>query len=94
MKTLERRLRCRSGVFIVNCEHISHFVLIVDFEQANVCWVHIEKHFIRKNRVYPITKMGLTFKMTCCIFAFLQILLTETLIRFYLDVDTIAFMLL
>ena len=30
-------------VFIVNCEHISNIVLIVDFEQANVCWVYIEK---------------------------------------------------
>ena len=27
----------------VSCEHISDFVLITDFEQANVCWVHIEK---------------------------------------------------
>ena len=43
MKTLERRQWCRSDVFIVNCEHISHLVLIVDFEQANVCWIHIEK---------------------------------------------------
>ena len=35
-----------SGVFIVNCKHISNFVLLVDFEQANVCLVHIEKeHF-------------------------------------------------
>ena len=32
-----------NGVFIVNCEHISNIVLIVDFEQANVCWVYIEK---------------------------------------------------
>ena len=31
------------NVFIVNCEHISNFVLIVHFEQANVCWVHVEK---------------------------------------------------
>ena len=41
MKTLERI----SGVVLVsiaNCEHISHFVLLVDFEQENVCWVHIE----------------------------------------------------
>ena len=30
-------------VFIVNCEHISNIVLIVEFEQANVCWVYIEK---------------------------------------------------
>ena len=32
----------RSSVFIVNCKHISNFVLIVDFEQANVCLIHIE----------------------------------------------------
>ena len=31
-----------SGVFIINCEHISNFVLTVDFEQANVSMVHIE----------------------------------------------------
>ena len=43
MKTLERRQWRRAGVFIVNCEHISHFALAVDFEQANVCWVHTEK---------------------------------------------------
>ena len=29
-------------IFIVNCEHISNFVSVVGFEQANVCWVHIE----------------------------------------------------
>ena len=33
----------RSSVVIVNCDHISNFVLIIDFEQANVCYVHIEK---------------------------------------------------
>ena len=43
MKTLERFQWRRSSVFIVNCEHISNFVLIVDFEQANVCLVHIQK---------------------------------------------------
>ena len=43
MKTLERCQWRHSSVFIVNCEHISSFVLIVEFEQANVCWVHIEK---------------------------------------------------
>ena len=32
-----------SSVFIVNYEHISNFVLIVDFEQTNFCWVYIEK---------------------------------------------------
>ena len=42
-ETLERHQWRRSDVFIVNCEHISHFVLIVDFEHANVWWVYIEK---------------------------------------------------
>ena len=31
------------GVFIVNCGHVSNLVLIFEFEQANVYWVHIEK---------------------------------------------------
>ena len=43
MNTTERCQWRRSSVFIVNCEHTSNFVLIVDFEQANICWVHIEK---------------------------------------------------
>ena len=42
MKTLERCQWHRSSVFIVNSEHISNFLLIIDFEQATVCWVHIE----------------------------------------------------
>ena len=36
-----RMSSCRSGVFIVNFEHISHLffsVSIVDLEQINVCW--------------------------------------------------------
>ena len=43
MKTLERCQWCHSSVSIVNCEHISNFALIIDFEQANVCCVNIEK---------------------------------------------------
>ena len=43
MKTLERCHWRRFSVFIVNCEHISNFVLVIDLEQANVCWVHNEK---------------------------------------------------
>ena len=44
----------RSSVVIVNCDHISNFVLIIDFEQANVCYVHIEKinNFWRVDQVY------------------------------------------
>ena len=30
-------------VFLVNCEHTSNFTLTLDFERANVYWVHIEK---------------------------------------------------
>ena len=42
MKRLER-CQCRhSSVFIVDPEHISSFVLIVEFEQENVCWIHVE----------------------------------------------------
>ena len=32
-----------SSAFVVNCEHISSFVLLVEFKQANVCWVHVGK---------------------------------------------------
>ena len=38
MKTLDWCQWRHSGVFIVTCEHISSFVLFVEFEQANVCW--------------------------------------------------------
>ena len=31
------------GVFIVNCGQISNVVLIFEFGQTNVYWVHIEK---------------------------------------------------
>ena len=41
IKTPERRQLCRSGVFIVNFENISHLVSsvsIVNFEKVNVGW--------------------------------------------------------
>ena len=43
IKTPERRQLLRSGVFIVNFEHISHLVFsvsIVNFEQLNAGWVN------------------------------------------------------
>ena len=43
MKTLEKCQWRRSSVFIIDCEHISNFLLIIDFEQAKLCWVHSEK---------------------------------------------------
>ena len=30
---------CRAGVFIVNAEHVSHSVSVVDFGKVNVSWV-------------------------------------------------------
>ena len=51
MKTLEQCQWRRSSVFIVNCEHISNFLLIYYFEQAKVCWVHIEKINTFKNKI-------------------------------------------
>ena len=43
MKTIERcQWRC-SSIYIVNCEHISNFLQIIDFDLAKVCWVHVEK---------------------------------------------------
>ena len=43
MKTLEQCQWHHPNVFIVNYEHISNFVLIAHFEQANVCWADLEK---------------------------------------------------
>ena len=43
MKTLERCQWRHSSVYIANCEHTSKFLLVIDLEQAKVCWVHIEK---------------------------------------------------
>ena len=43
MKTLERCQWHHSSVCIINCEHISNFVLIANFKRANISWVNIEK---------------------------------------------------
>ena len=50
MKTLERCKWRHSSVFIVNREHISSFVLIVEFEHGNVCWIHIEIQILLEAR--------------------------------------------
>ena len=42
VKTVERRLWCDSCIFNVKYEHVSHFVLIANFEQTSICWVQIE----------------------------------------------------
>ena len=43
MKALERYQWRRSSVYIINCKHISNVLLTIDFEQANIFWIHIEK---------------------------------------------------
>ena len=59
MRTVEQRQWCRSGGgFFVSCEHISQFVLIVDFEQASVYWVHIVKATTFEGKIRYI--------MLCC----------------------------
>ena len=45
-----KTLWCRLGVFIVNSEHISHFVLIADFEQANFGWSIFKRQTLLKKR--------------------------------------------
>ena len=48
VKTLEQCQSHRSSVFIVNFEHVSKFVIIFNFEQANVCWVEKTNTFENK----------------------------------------------
>ena len=43
IKTPERHLWSRSGVFVI-IEHISHIAYIVNFEQVNAGWINVEAH--------------------------------------------------
>ena len=61
MKILEWRQWCRFGVFIVNCENVLHFILIADFEQGNVCWVHIEKTNTIEDKIENIMRYVVVF---------------------------------
>ena len=56
MKTLEQYQWCHSSVYIVNYKHISNFLLIIDFEQANIFWVHIEKINIFEDKIRYIMR--------------------------------------
>ena len=58
MKTLERSQWRHCRAFI---EHISNFVLIVDFEQANVCWVHNKKTNTFKDKIGYIMRFVVIF---------------------------------
>ena len=61
MKTLEQRQWRHSAVFIINCHHILHFVLFVEFEKANVCWVHIEKANTFEHKIGYIMRYVVVF---------------------------------
>ena len=37
----------RSGVFIVNFEHISHLAVSINFEQVNASWKHAHRRLIK-----------------------------------------------
>ena len=63
MKTLERCQWCHSSVFIVNREHISSFFLIVEFEQENVCWIHIEMANTFGDKIGYITRYAAVFSV-------------------------------
>ena len=63
MKTLERCQLRHSGVFIVNLEHISSFALIVEIEQENVCWTHIEMTNTFGDKIGYITRYVAVFSM-------------------------------
>ena len=56
MRTLERCQWHLSRVYIVSCDHISNFLPIIDFEQAKVCWVHIEKINTFKDKIRYIMR--------------------------------------
>ena len=57
MKTLERCWWRHSSVFIVNCEHVSSFVLIINFEQANVCCVNVKKINTIEDKIRDIMRL-------------------------------------
>ena len=61
MKIPERCQWRRSSVVIVSCEHISNFFLIVDFEQPNICWDHIEKTNTLEGKIGYIMRYVVVF---------------------------------
>ena len=40
-----------ADIFIVDCEPISLFFLIVDIQQANICWVYIENTIFFEDKI-------------------------------------------
>ena len=63
MKTLEECQWRHPSFFTDNCEHISSFALIVEFEQVNVCWVHIEKTNTFEDKIGYIMRYVVVFSV-------------------------------
>ena len=61
MKTLGRRQWRHFCVFIVNCERISHVILVVYFEQAKVCSIHVEKTNAFERKIEYIMPYAVVF---------------------------------
>ena len=51
------------SAFIVNCEHNSNFVPVIDFEQANVCLVYIEKVITFEGKIGYIVRYVVVFQV-------------------------------
>ena len=56
MKSLERWQWRHSSVYIVNGEHISNFLLFIDFEKTNLCWGNIEKINTFEDKIWYIMR--------------------------------------
>ena len=62
--------RCQSRVFIVNCKHISNFVLIIAFEQANVYLVH--KAITFEDKIEYIMHYVYIMRILCLYYAYFK----------------------
>ena len=43
-------------VFNVKCEHVLQIVVTVEFEQENICWVHIENKNTFESKIMYIMR--------------------------------------
>ena len=62
--------RCQSRVFIVNCKHISNFVLIIAFEQASVYLVH--KAITFEDKIEYIMHYVYIMRILCLYYAYFK----------------------
>ena len=65
--------RCQSRAFIINCKHISNFVLIIAFEQANVYLVH--KAITFEDKIEYIMHYVYIMRILCLYYAYIMFIL-------------------